>query len=247
MDRMRYIAMSGAKENMTGVALRANNLANANTTAFKADLQQARAMQAYGEGLPTRVFSLTESPGQNYAEGAMVTTERELDVAVKGQGWLAVGDAEGNEAYTRNGNLQITADGMLQTSSGQPVFGDGGPIFLPIPVQGISIGSDGSVMVRPQGAPANAMEIVDRIKLVNPPNGEIEKGRDGLYRQKDGLNAFADANVELQVGALERSNVNAVEEMTMMIALQRQYDLNVKMMSTADENGERAESLMRIG
>lgn len=246
MDRLLYIAMSGAKENMTGVALRANNLANANTTGFKADLEQARAMQAYGEGLPTRVFSLTESPGQNFASGALMTTERDLDVAVRGEGWLAVGDEDGMEAYTRNGNLQITAEGMLQTSSGQPLLGDGGPIMLPIPVEKISIGSDGSVMVQPQGAPAEAMEIVDRIKLVNPPNGEIERGTDGLYRRKDGFEAIPAAEVALETGALEKSNVNAVAEMTHMIALQRQYDMNVKMMKTADENGQRSEALMRV-
>lgn len=246
MDRMLYIAMSGAKENMTGVALRANNLANANTTGFKADLQQARAMQAYGDGLPTRVFSLTESPGQNYAAGSIVTTERSLDVAVQGQGWIAVADDEGNEAYTRNGSLQMTADGMLQTNTGQPVLGDGGPIFLPIPVEKIEIGGDGTIMVRPQGAPAQAMEIVDRIRLVNPPNQEVERGTDGLFRRKDGFDAVLAAEVRLTVGALEKSNVNPIEEMTQMIALQRNYDMNVKMMKTAEENAQRSESLMRI-
>ncbi|RUO65883.1 flagellar basal-body rod protein FlgF [Pseudidiomarina planktonica] len=246
MDRMLYIAMSGAKENMNGIALRANNLANTNSVGFKSDLQQARSMQAYGEGMPTRVFSLTESPGQNYAGGALMTTERNLDVAVNGDGWLAVADDEGNEAYTRNGSLQMTAEGMLQTSSGQPLLGDGGPIFLPIPVEKVEIGSDGSIMVRPQGAPAEAMEVVDRMKLVNPPNGEIERGKDGLYRRKDGFDAILAAEVRIEAGALEKSNVNPIEEMTQMISLQRQFDMNVKMMKTADENGQRSETLMRV-
>ena len=149
MDDLLYIAMSGAKENMNGIALRANNLANANTTGFKADLQQARAMQAYNEGLPTRVFSMTERPGQNFADGAFRTTGRALDVAVSGPGWLAVSDANGNEAYTRNGNLQMDANGMLQTSSGQPVLGENGPIFVPVPIAGLFIGNDGTISVRP--------------------------------------------------------------------------------------------------
>lgn len=246
MDKMLWIGMSGAKENMNAVSLRANNLANANTTGFKADLQQARSMQAFGEGLPTRVFSMTESPGQNFANGSLQTTGRNLDVAVQGQGWIAVQDDNGNERYTRNGSLEIGPDGMLKNDRGQPVMGDGGPIFIPMPIDNLTIGGNGNISIRPQGAPENAMELVDRIKLVNPPNGNVKKGSDGLFELKDGQQAIADGNVRLTIGALEGSNVNAVEEMTQMIALQRQYEMNVKMMKTADENAQRAESLMRI-
>lgn len=246
MDKMLWVAMSGAKENMNAVALRANNLANANTTGFKADLQQARSMQAFNEGLPTRVFSMTESPGQNFASGAMVTTGRNLDVAVQGQGWIAVQNANGEERYTRNGSLEIGADGMLKNDRGQPVMGDAGPIFIPMPIDNLTIGANGNISIRPQGAPEDAMEIVDRIKLVNPPNGNVKKDTDGLFSLKDGQPALADANVKLSIGALEGSNVNTVEEMTNMIALQRQYEMNVKIMKTADENAQRAESLMRM-
>ena len=246
MDKMLWVAMSGAKENMNSVAVRANNLANANTTGFKADLQQARAMQAFGEGLPTRVFSMTESPGQNFASGAIQATGRNMDVAIKDQGWIAVDDGNGNERYTRNGSLEVGTDGMLKNSNGQTVLGDNGPIFVPMPIDNLVIGSNRNVSIRPLGPPADAMEVVDRIKLVNPPNGNIEKGNDGLFKLKDGQQAFADANVKLEIGALEGSNVNSVEEMTHMIALQRQYEMNVKLMKTADENAQRSESLMRM-
>jgi len=130
MDHLLYIAMSGAKENMNGISIKANNLANSTTTGFKADLEQARAMQAFGEGLPTRVFSLTERPGQNFDDGSFIITERELDVAVQGKGWLSVQDAEGNEAYTRAGNLQLSPTGVLQTASGLNVIGEDGPIQI---------------------------------------------------------------------------------------------------------------------
>ncbi|RUO79838.1 flagellar basal-body rod protein FlgF [Idiomarina tyrosinivorans] len=247
MDKMLYIAMSGAKENMNAVAVRANNLANANTTGFRAELEQARSMQAYGEGLPTRVFAMTESPGQNFAEGAIRTTGRDLDVAIKGQGWLAVQDQNGNERYTRNGNLHVSNAGLLTTASGHPVQGEAGPIVIPIPVEKLAIGENGNIMVRPQGAPANAMQVVDRLKLVNPPLNNLEKTNSGLFQTKDGQPALADAGVTLEIGALEGSNVNTVEEMTHMIALQRQYEMNVKMMKTAEENAQRSESLMRLG
>jgi flagellar basal-body rod protein FlgF len=246
MDKMLWVAMSGAKENMNAVSVRANNLANANTDGFKADLEQARSMQAFGEGLPTRVFAMTESPGQNFAAGALQTTGRNMDVAIKDQGWIAVQDQNGNERYTRNGSLEVGTDGLLKNSKGNTIIGDNGPIFVPQPVDKLTIGSNGNVSIRPMGAPENVMEVIGRIKLVNPPNGNIEKGTDGLFKLKDDQVALADANVKLQIGALESSNVNSVEEMTSMIALQRQYEMNVKLMKTADENAQRSESLMRI-
>lgn len=246
MDNLLYIAMSGAKETMNGLAVRANNLANANTTGFKADFQQARSMQAYNEGLPTRVFAMTESPGQNYADGAFRTTGRDLDIAVRGAGWLAVADENGNEAYTRNGNLHMDANGMLQTSSGQAVLGENGPIFVPVPIANMLIGADGTISVRPEGAPENVIEIVDRIKLVNPINRDMHRLEDGLFRMKDGSPAPLDGLVRIEQGALEGSNVNPVEEMTQMIALQRNYEINVKMMKTAQENDQRSEQLLRI-
>lgn len=247
MDNMLYIAMSAAKENMNAVSVRANNLANVNTTGFRADLAQARSMQAYGEGQPSRVFALTESPGQNFAEGALRTTGRDLDVAVVGQGWLHVLDNNGEDAMTRNGNLQITEGGMLQTSSGQPVMGEAGPIFIPLPITDITIGKDGTVSIQPQGAPSEVREVIDRISVVNPANGEIAKGSDGLFRMKFGQELpLADFNARLEVGALESSNVNAIEEMTQMISLQRNYELSVKMMKTAEDNDQRSEQLLRI-
>ncbi|MCB5227735.1 MULTISPECIES: flagellar basal body rod protein FlgF [Alteromonadaceae] len=246
MDRLLYIAMSGAKENMNGISVRANNLANAGTVGFKADFEQARAMQAFGEGLPTRVFSLTESPGQNFDSGAMIITERELDVAIQGNGWFAVQDKEGKEAYTRAGNLQISASGMLMTASGLPVMGDAGPLQLPVPLAKMEIGADGTVIARAQGAPANALEEVGRIKLVQPEYADIVKGNDGLFRRKDGQDAEASANVNLLSGAYEGSNVNAVGEMTTMISLQRQFELQVKMMKQAEQMDQQQNQLLRI-
>lgn len=246
MDRLLYIAMSGAKENMNGISIKANNLANTGTTGFKADLEQARSMQAFGEGLPSRVFSLTERPGQNFDDGALIITERELDIAINGQGWFAVQDGNGNEAYSRAGNLQLSPTGVLQSASGLAVLGEDGPIQLPLPIQKMEIGTDGTISIRPQGAPANVMEPVGRIKLVRPEFQDIEKGVDGLFRRKDGQQAQASAAVTLQSGAIETSNVNAVGEMTDMISLQRQFEVQVKMMKTAEEIDRQHNQIMRI-
>lgn len=245
MDKMLYIAMSGAKQNMHALSVTANNLANAKTTGFKADLANARSMQAFGEGLPTRVFSMTERSGQNFDSGAFLTTGRDLDLAIQGQGWMAVQTQDGSEAYTRNGQLKLNDNGALETSSGDLVIGDNGPIFLPLPVNNIDISRDGTIMVQPEGAPSSVQEEVGRIKLVNPDNRFIEKGNDGLFRRKDGNVEPADITVKVASGAIESSNVNPIGEMTDMIALQRQFEMQLKMMKTAEEVDSSASSLLR--
>ena len=248
MDRALFLAMSGAKQNMQAMQLRANNLANVSTTGFRADLAQARSMQAYGDGLPSRVFSMTERPGNNFQQGSVITTGRDLDVTIQGDGWIAVQDKTGAEGLTRNGNLQIDQTGLLLNGNGHLVRGEtGAPITLPVPVAKVEIGNDGTISVRPQGAPADAMEIVDRIKLVRPNNQDLYKDVNGLFRAKDPNTAYdADANVKILTRALEGSNVNAVGEMTSLIELQRQFEMQVKMMSTAEDMDKSSDSLLRM-
>ncbi|WP_105168814.1 flagellar basal body rod protein FlgF [Pseudoalteromonas sp. T1lg23B] len=253
MDKMLYIAMSGAKQNLRGVAIKANNLANANTVGFKADFAQARSMQAFGEGLPTRVFAMQERPGTNLTSGPIVETSRDLDISVTQESWISVMDEAGNEAYTKVGSLNIRADGALITSHGRQVIGEGGPIILPIPVDKVIFSDDGSVQVRPQGAPANFMEVVDRLKIIDADNSQLEKGNDGLFRPKEdalvnGLCGFCDISPTARVmsGTLERSNVNPVHEMIDLINHQRQFEMQMKLMKTAEEMDERHVTLLRI-
>ena len=248
MDKLLYIAMSGAKENLNSLAVRSNNLANANTLGFKADFEEARAMQAYGDGLPSRVFSMAERPGQNFQQGSLQTTGRELDVAVQGDGWLTVQDKDGKEAYTRNGSLQVSPLGVLQTSTGLNVLDSTGqPITLPMPLEKIQITEDGTINARLQGAEPAAVENLQQLKLVNPVNKEMTKGEDGLFRRVDGNTEAVSANVRLASGALENSNVNVVEELTNLIKLQRQFETQIKMMSTAEKNDESQNQLMKLG
>lgn len=249
MDRALYLAMSGAKQNMQALQLRANNLANVSTTGFRADLEQARSMQAYGEGLPTRVFSMTERPGYNFEQGSVVTTGRDLDVTVQGDGWISVLDNAGKEGLTRDGNLKINPNGLLVNSRGHAVLGDtGAPITLPIPISKVEIGNDGTISVVPQGAPADAIEIVDRIKLTKIDNSTLFKDSNGLFRSKDPNAVYeADAQIKLLTGAIEGSNVNAIGEMTNLIDLQRQFEMQVKMMSTAEDMDKSSDTLLRMG
>ncbi|MEQ6341993.1 MAG: flagellar basal-body rod protein FlgF [Gammaproteobacteria bacterium] len=246
MDRMLYVAMSGAKQTMLAQAVNTNNLANVNTTGFRSDLEAFRSLPVYGPGYPSRVYAQTETPGTDLLAGTLSTTGRELDVAVNGAGWIAVQAADGSEAYTRAGDLRVTVNGQLETGAGRPVMGNGGPIAVP-PFEKLEIGADGTISIRPVGQAANALAVVDRIKLVNPPLGQMEKGTDGLMRVKDGKSAVADAAVQLSSGVLESSNVNAVEAMVRMIELGRQFETQIKMMRAAQENDAASAQLMRMG
>ncbi|GAA4890567.1 flagellar basal body rod protein FlgF [Ferrimonas pelagia] len=246
MDNYLYLAASGAKQNMNQLAVHANNLANAKSDGFKADMHQARSMQAYGEGLPTRVFAMTERAASDFDAGALKTTGRTMDVAIKGQGWMVVQDGQGGEALSRNGSLRFDELGMLLNGEGRPVLADNGPVFAPLPIEKVEISTDGIISVRPQGAPANAMEQIGQLRLTNPPLNSLTKMEDGLFRRLDGEPYLGAVEVALQSGALEGSNVNPVTELVGMIEAQRQFDMAVKMMKTAEENDKAHSQLMRV-
>ncbi len=247
MDRMLYVAMSGAKQIMLAQAVNNNNLANVSTAGFRADLDAFRSMPVFGPGYPSRVYTVTERPGTDMSAGALTTTGRELDVAVNGQGWIAVQAPDGSEAYTRAGDLRVSVNGQLETGAGHPVMGNGGPIAVP-PFEKIEIGSDGTISILPIGQAPSALAVVDRIKLVNPLQRDMEKGVDGLMRVKGAINGNVapDATVSLAGGVLESSNVNAVEAMVKMIELSRHYETQIKMMRVAQENDVAATQMMRI-
>ena len=234
MDRMLYVAMSAAQQMMNAQALSSHNLANVATVGFKADFEAARAMPVYGPGLPTRAYAMLERPGTNFAPGTVESTANDLDIAVNGNGFIAVQAADGSEAYTRAGDLQIDVNGQLHTGAGHPVLGNGGPIAIP-QAEALVIGVDGTISVRPLGQAASTLAQVDRIKLVNPAVGQLLKGADGLMRLRDGTNAPPDAAVQVTRGALEHSNVNGVAEMVQLISNSRQYDMAIKAMSTAQQ------------
>ncbi len=243
MDRALYISMTGAKHNMLAQTVHSNNLANANTTGFRADFAQARSMGVYhGEGHPTRAYALTENPSSNFSQGAMIQTGRDLDFAIEGEGFVAVQSADGTEAYTRAASLQITAQGQLVTGNNLPVLGQGGPVFVP-PASKIDIGVDGSISV----VGANPLEVAqpDRIRLVNPDIAQLDKGEDGLFRLRDGTEAQVDGGIRLQPGFVESSNVNAISEFTDVLSLSRQYELSVKMMKTVEGNSESSARLLQ--
>jgi flagellar basal-body rod protein FlgF len=241
MDRLIYTSMTGAKHLLHRQETLANNLANANTTGFRAETVALRAVPARGPEAGTRVFTVETTIGADFTPGPMTATGRDLDVAVQGAGWLAVQAGDGNEAYTRAGHLQVGADGTLQLPSGLPLLGDGGPINVPVNAR-VTIGADGTISAKLPGQAATNQ--VGRLKLVNPPLGELVKGGDGLFRLREGAPAEADAAVRVSPGHLEGSNVNVVDAMIGMIAAARQFELQLKLLDTAQQNEQKANVLI---
>lgn len=241
MDRVIYTSMTGAKHLMYRQETLAQNLANANTTGYRADVVALRAVPARGQEAGTRVFTVETTVGADFSAGPMIATGRSLDVAIQGPGWLAVQAPDGDEAYTRAGSLQIGADGTLQLPNGLTVQGDGGPIAIPADAH-VQIAPDGTVSVKTAGQVA--VTTVGRLKLVNPPQEELIKGGDGLFRLKSGEPAEADPNVRVAEGTLEGSNVNVVESMIGMIAAARQFELQMKLLSSAEQNEQKASALI---
>jgi flagellar basal-body rod protein FlgF len=242
---MLYVAMSGARQIELAQTANNHNLANVNTPGFRADFEAFRAMPLYGPGYPTRVYAMSERPGVDLTPGTITATGRELDVAINGEGLIAVQAKDGGVAYTRRGDLRAGPNGLLETGDGHAVLGNGGPIAIP-PADKIEFGADGTISIRPVGQSATALAVVDRMRLVRVPAQDLMKGADGLLRTKDGREAAPDVNVQLVAGALEGSNVNAVEALVSMIQMQRQYEAQVKLMREASQNDQASAQTMKL-
>jgi len=246
MDEMIYLAMTGAKQTEYAQTINSNNLANVSTTGFRADLHSFSSVPVDGPGVETRVNAVVDSYGTDFTSGPTSFTGRDLDVAISGDGFIAVQAPDGSEAYTRAGDLRVEAGGLLSTGAGHLVMGDGGPVAIP-PQSSLLIGKDGTISVQPLGQGPETLAIVDRIKLVNPDIARLQKGNDGLLRLPDGEIADADASVSLTSGSLEQSNVNVAKTLVNMIELARQYEMQINVMKSSEENADAAASLMRLG
>lgn len=241
MDRVIYTAMTGATGTMNQQAAVSNNIANASSTGFRAQMHKLRGVEIQTEAFRSRSFAVDASIANDFTPGPIQYTGRPYDVAVEGKGWLAVQLPDGSEGYTRNGSFALSPAGILQTREGLPVVGDAGPVALP-PDTEIVIGRDGSVSsIDPNG---NIVNIVARLKLVNPPEAELVRGDDGLFRLASGAPAAADDNVQVAGGYLEGSNVNVADQMVQMISLARQFEMQVRMLQTAEANDRAATQVL---
>lgn len=245
MDRLIYTAASGAKHILEQQATTSQNLANVSTTGFRAQLDVFRAVPVQSEGLPTRAFVVDSTAGADFSSGALQITGRDLDVAIKGKGWIAVQMPDGTEAYTRNGSFQMSPNGLLQTAAGQPIQGEGGPIAIPPDVT-VTVGSDGTISTISNTETPAATTVLGRLKLVNPPEQDLVRGDDGLFRLIDGNAAPADPQVVVAGGALEGSNVSAVDAMVSMITLARSFETQMSLLKNAENNAAKATQILAL-
>ena len=244
MDRLIYLAMTGAQQLLQQQAVASNNLANASTSGYKAETAAFRVAPVVGgPGHPTRAYVVATTPGADFAPGAIETTGRELDVAIEGDGFLAVQALDGTEGYTRNGSLALSPEGELRTRTGLTVLGEGGPLTVP-PDSRITIGRDGTVSAVTEGPQANTVTIVGKLKLVKIDKADAIRGGDGLFRTRSGDAADADPAVVVMPGALESSNVNSVSAMVDMINLARSFELQMKLLQHAESNEQRATQIL---
>lgn len=246
MDEMIYVAMTGARQTEVAQTINSHNLANVSTTGFRADLHAFSNVPIEGPGVESRVNSVVDDYRTDFSSGPTRATNRSLDIAVEGDGFIVVQAADGNEAYTRRGDLRVAPGGLLTTGDGNLVLGEGGPVAVP-PEIALTIGEDGTITVQPIGQQPNAVSIIDRIRLVNPPTEELVKGTDGLFRlQEEGEVAPPDSSVTLKSGHLEGSNVNITKTLVNMIELARQYEMQVNVIKSAEENADTAAQMMQL-
>lgn len=243
---MIYVATSSSANILQAQTMSANNLANVNTPGFKADHPLFASYLKEGtDTLPSRVYSVMNGSRTDFTPGGMMPTGNTMDIAVNGQGWFAVMSNDGNEAYMSTTSMQVTQEGLLVTAHQLPILGASGPITIPSG-QKIDIGTDGTVTATPMEGTNLTPTVIDRIKLVKPNNNDLIKSQDGMVRTKTGANLEADASVKLVTGFLETSNVNVVESMMSMIALSRQFEIQLKLLNIAKENSQSSDRTIAL-
>lgn len=245
MDRMLYVGMNAARNTQLAQTTTINNLANATTPGFRGDFHVLVSRPIEGPYYESRIQSDASERASHLGAGPVQFTNRTLDVAIQGDGWLAVQAADGSTAYSRRGDLQITAEGLLTNGAGQPVLGADGPLTLQ-PFEQLFIGDDGAISLVPQGQSATTMATVGRLQLVKLDPEQVFKRDDGLMAQKNGEPGTPDASVKVRSGYLEGSNISAVDAMVSMISHSRMYEMQVKLMKTAEGLSEGSARLMRM-
>jgi flagellar basal-body rod protein FlgF len=244
-EQALYVLMTGATAVMDQMAVTANNLANANTTAYKAQAPTFQAVPYYEGGHADNSGVVARDRSADLKPGEIMMTGRTLDIAVEGQGWIGVQGSDGQPAYTRNGSLNIGPNGMLQTSDGHPVLGQGGgPISLP-PLQSVTIGDDGTISGVPAGQQATQITAFDRIMLANPPAAQMVRRPDGLFSDTSGA-VRIDGNIHVKSGALEQSNVDSVGMMMKLIENTRMFQMQTGLMHTMGTMGQGSSSPLSL-
>ncbi len=245
MDKLIYTAATSGKHTLIQMDTVTHNLANVSTDGFRAQMDSFRAVPVISTDLPVQTYVVDATVGTNFNAAATHDTGRALDVALQGKGWLVVQGADGQEAYTRGGSLKTDENGLLQTQRGLNVLSDAGPITIP-PDETITISKDGTISSIPIGNKVANGSIIGQLKLVNPPENTLVRGDDGLFRIKDGSTAEVDSTVSVTGGAVEDSNVNAVDALVNMINLSKQFDMHMQLLTSAQTDDAKASTVLNM-
>ncbi|PJE15598.1 flagellar basal body rod protein FlgF [Legionella sp.] len=245
MDPVLYNSMNASQLDFYRQNVLGHNMANINSPGFKADLFQAQSLYITGSVQSSEAFAVTQPTGTDFSDGPLLTTGRDLDVAVLGNGWFVVQDTNGKEAFTKAGDFRVTENGMLVTGSNRPVIGDGGPISIP-PAQRIEIGTDGTISIVPFDGPPSEVVVLDRLKLVKLKHEQIHKDVDGLMKLNRAGTVDPDASITIVKGALEGSNVNPVEQMISMINSGQDFNSRMRVIGAVDSNAQKLAQLLQL-
>jgi flagellar basal-body rod protein FlgF len=245
VDRLIYTSLTAMRGAMARQTTTANNLANVQTPGFRAEISEAETLWLNGLGDSARAFGSTEVVAADMRPGTIIPTGRALDVAVSGDAMFAVQTEEGEETYTRRGDLQVSDSGLLTTGDGHPILGKGGPITLP-PFDSISVDSDGGINIAPRGGDTTQVQQIDKLKLGAPAGLVLAKGLDGLFRVKDGGILPEAVEARVTAGSIEGSNVSATQALVDMIEASRSWDNQLKLLSDARDMDVSTAELMRM-
>ncbi|CAH6929263.1 Flagellar basal-body rod protein flgF [Vibrio chagasii] len=243
MNPILFSAAKGAERTMLAQHVRANNLSHADTVGFKALMEHSTPMRLEGSGFLTSVTSRTNSSINNFAQGEDIRTERPLDVAINGDGFITLEGLEDEpaELYTRAGNFRLDGNGQLYLGE-RRVMSTDGPMVLP-DFEFVSMSSNGLLSITPIGGEASLE--VGALKLVKPENEQMTMHASGHFVPKGGQVLAEDFSVQVRSGYLEASNVSSLEELVSIMSLTRQYEMQIEVMASADEIAQIGNKLLK--
>jgi flagellar basal-body rod protein FlgF len=253
MDKLIHTALNSLNNARVRQNVSSQNLSNAQVPGFRGDEIGGRFGSIFlesDETLSTRVFTKKSEPGLfSDLQGELRQTGEQTDVAITGKGYLLIEGKSGELGMSRRGDLTIALDKTLRNGANEPVLDTSlTPITMP-PFKKLFVSESGQIYIQPAGTPAGTRVLVNQLAMTSGDELDLEKDVDGTIRPKGGFireKFNADQNVRLKQGYLETSNVSVFDELINNTEIQKQYQLNVKLIALAKEMDEAGSALMRL-
>jgi flagellar basal-body rod protein FlgF len=241
-----YTAMAGLQAVGARMEALSSNLANVQTPGYSAVQALTEAAPYAGGNAPSGADVVALSPGADTKAGPLTHTGNPMNLGLTGDAWLEVETAAG-PALTRNGAVQITSDGLLTDSNGNPILGaDGAPISLPR-LASLSIGTDGSISGVPADQPGTPSQNYGQLNLVATPPGSLTSLGGSLFAVSDPGALQPSQTGSVSQGYMNASNVDPTEEMIELIDASRSYQLQTELMKTQSNGGQQLNAFLAQG